>query len=422
LFAPLAAKSLADWLRHLESLHPKSIALGLERVNVVKSRLALAPSFSVITVGGTNGKGSTCAMLESILGIAAYRTGLYTSPHLLRYNERVRINSEPVDDITLCTAFQAVELARGDTPLTYFEFGTLAAVLLFSQRKVDVAILEVGLGGRLDAVNAFDADCAIVTSIGLDHTEYLGSTLEAIGAEKAGIYRSGKPALFGDDNVPVTVVKRAQHIGADFQRLGAEFNFSRQDTQWQFHGRRGNHHGLPYPALRGGYQLKNASTALAALDELKDRLPVTLQDIKRGLLEIDLPGRFQVLPGQPTVILDVAHNPAAVQVLAQQLGHMGRFGRTHAVFGMLKDKDIASVIGVMAKTVDVWHLGSINAVRGASADELLSHFTEIGEASNATCYESIALAYASACRAASRDDRIVVFGSFYTVADVLKHL
>ena len=418
----MAAKSLADWLLHLENLHPKSIALGLERVNDVKSRLALDPSCIVITVGGTNGKGSTCAMLESILGIAGYRTGLYTSPHLLRYNERVRINREPIDDESLCAVFQAVEVARADTPLTYFEFGTLAAVFLFFQRKVDVAILEVGLGGRLDAVNAFDADCAIVTSIGLDHTEYLGSTLDAIGAEKAGIYRSAKPALFGDENVPATIIERAQQIGADFQRLGAEFNFSRQDTQWQYHGRRGNHHGLPYPVLRGGYQLKNASTALAAIDELKDKLPVTLQDIKRGLLEIDLPGRFQVLPGQPTVILDVAHNPAAVTVLAQQLGHMGRFRRTHAVFGMLKDKDIASVIGAMAKIVDVWHLGSIEAARGASAAELLIYLATIGETSKATCYQSIALAYASACRAASQDDRIIVFGSFYTVADVLRQL
>ena len=422
MFVPLAAKSLADWLSHLETLHPKSIALGLERVNEVRSRLDLNPSFVVITVGGTNGKGSTCAMLESILGIAGYRTGLYTSPHLLRYNERVRIDREPVDDASLGVAFQAVESARGDTPLTYFEFGTLAAVWLFLRRKVDLAILEVGLGGRLDAVNAFDADCAVVTSIGLDHTEYLGSTLEAIGGEKAGIYRAAKPALFGDENTPITITNRALEIGADFQQLGIDFSFSRQDTQWQFHGRRGNHHGLPYPALRGGYQLKNASVALAALDELKDKLPVTLQDIKRGLLEIDLPGRFQVLPGQPTVILDVAHNPAAVSVLAQQLGHMGRFRQTHAVFGMLKDKDIASVIGVMTDLVDVWHLGSIDAVRGASADELLSHLAAIGKADQANCYQSIALAYASACRVASQDDRIVVFGSFYTVADVLRQL
>ena len=418
----MAATALADWLVHLESLHPKSIALGLERVNEVKARLDLHPAFTIITVGGTNGKGSTCAMLESILGIAGYRTGLYTSPHLIHYNERVRIGREAVDDASLSLAFQAVENARGNIPLTYFEFGTLAAVWLFSERKVDVALLEVGLGGRLDAVNAFDADCAIVTSIGLDHTDYLGQTLDAIGAEKAGIYRSAKPAIFGDEGMPLTISDRANQIAADLQQFGKDFRFSRQDTQWQFHGRRGNHHGLPYPALRGGYQLKNASAALAGLDELKMSLPVALQDIKRGLLEIDLPGRFQVLPGRPTVILDVAHNPAAVTVMAQQLSNMGRFPQTHAVFGMLKDKDIASVVGVMASLVNTWHLGSIDAARGASADELLAYLTKLNLGRPMICYPSIARAYESACRAASQDDRIVVFGSFYTVAEVIKRL
>ena len=418
----MAATALADWLVHLESLHPKSIALGLERVNEVKARLDLHPAFTIITVGGTNGKGSTCAMLESILGIAGYRTGLYTSPHLIHYNERVRIGREAVDDASLSLAFQAVENARGNIPLTYFEFGTLAAVWLFSERKVDVALLEVGLGGRLDAVNAFDADCAIVTSIGLDHTDYLGQTLDAIGAEKAGIYRSAKPAIFGDEGMPLTISDRANQIAADLQQFGKDFRFSRQNTQWQFHGRRGNHHGLPYPALRGGYQLKNASAALAGLDELKMSLPVALQDIKRGLLEIDLPGRFQVLPGRPTVILDVAHNPAAVTVMAQQLSNMGRFPQTHAVFGMLKDKDIASVVGVMASLVDTWHLGSIDAARGASADELLAYLTKLNLGRPMICYPSIARAYESACRAASQDDRIVVFGSFYTVAEVIKRL
>lgn len=413
-------KSLADWLSYLESLNPKTIALGLERVNEVKARLNLDPKFTIITVGGTNGKGSTCAMLEGILGSAGYRTGLYTSPHLLRYNERVRLDRVAVDDASLCAAFSAVEAVRGTTPLTYFEFGTLATVLLFVERSVDVAILEVGLGGRLDAVNVFDSDCAIVTSIGLDHTEYLGNTLEAIGREKAGIFRAGKTAIFSDEKMPSTIADHAIAIGADFQQFGQHFHFSRQDTQWQFHGRRGNHHGLPYPALRGGYQLNNASAALAVLDELRGVLPVTLQDIKRGLLEIDLPGRFQVLPGQPTKVLDVAHNPAAVKVLAQQLGHMGRFRQTRAVFGMLKDKDIASVAAMMAPLVDAWYLGSIDAVRGASAAELLKHLSQIGCASNAATYDSIILAYAAACREAAQDDRIIIFGSFYTVAEVLK--
>ena len=357
-------------------------------------------------------------MLEGILNIAGYRTGLYTSPHLLRYNERVRVNREAVQDALLCAAFAAVEQARGEVPLTYFEFGTLAAVWLFEQERVDIVILEVGLGGRLDAVNAFDSKCAIVTSIGLDHTDYLGTTLEAIGREKAGIYRPGRPAIFGDDTLPSTVRAYAKSIGADFMSLGEDFKFSRQDSQWQFHGRRGNHHGLPYPALRGGYQLNNASAALAALDELRDEFPVTLQDIKRGLLELDLPGRFQVLTGRPTVVLDVAHNPSAVRVLAQQLGHMGRFRKTHAVFGMLKDKDIGGVINAMAGLIDIWHLGSIDAARGASAADLLTYFSSGTE--NTVCYPSVAVAYDTACRRAEQDDRIVVFGSFYTVAEALK--
>jgi dihydrofolate synthase / folylpolyglutamate synthase len=418
----LSEKSLADWLAHLESLHPKTIALGLERVNEVKSRLGLDPSFIIVTVGGTNGKGSTCAMLESIFGIANYRTGLYTSPHLLRYNERVRIGRQAVDDDQLCAAFKAVEAVRGDTPLTYFEFGTLAAVWLFVKLRVDVAILEVGLGGRLDAVNAFDADCSVVTSIGLDHTDYLGSTLEAIGAEKAGIYRSGKPAIYADESMPSTIADHASRIGADFQRFGTHFRFSRQETQWQFHGRRANHHGLPFPALRGAHQLNNACAAIAAVDELKERMPVTLQDIKRGLLEFDLPGRFQVLSGRPVVILDVAHNPAAVAVLAQQLSQMGRFRHTHAVFGMLKDKDIAEVVRILARVVNRWHVGSIAATRGANADELLHHLGTIGQRDNASGYESVELAYAAACREAAQDDRIIVFGSFYTVAEVIKRI
>lgn len=411
--------TLADWLAYLESLHPKTIALGLDRVDQVKRQLQLAPTFKIIAVGGTNGKGSTCAMLESILNIAGYRTGLYTSPHLLRYNERVRLDREAVSDAALCAAFEVVENARGDVPLTYFEFGTLAAVWLFVHERVDVAILEVGLGGRLDAVNAFDSHCAIVTSIGLDHTEYLGKTIDSIGWEKAGIYRSGRPAIFGDEHLPQTVRDHAAKIGAEFLALGQAFKFSRQDTQWQFHGRRRNHHGLPYPALRGGHQLNNASAALAGLDELRESLPVALQDIKRGLVELDLPGRFQVLPGRPVVVLDVAHNPAAVSVLAQQLGHMGRFRKTHAVFGMLKDKDIGGVIDVMAKLVDVWHLGSIDAVRGASAEDLAVYFGD-GNQADVSSYPSVALAYDAACRMAEQDDRIVVFGSFYTVAEVLR--
>ena len=412
--------TLADWLVHLESLHPKSIALGLDRVNQVKAKLNLATPFTIITVGGTNGKGSTCAMLERILSVAGYRTGLYTSPHLLRYNERVRIDCEQASDDLLCEAFTAVEGARDDIALTYFEFGTLAAIWLFARERIDVAILEVGLGGRLDAVNAFNADCAIVVSIGLDHTDYLGKTLASIAIEKAHIYRSNKPAIFADRDAPAALVEHASAIQADLQLFARDFGFETQDTQWQFWGRRGKHHGLPYPALRGRQQLHNASAALAALDEIKTLLPVALQHIKRGLLEVELPGRFQVLPGQPTIILDVAHNPAAVTVLAQQLRSMGRFARTHAVFGMLKDKDIGSVVAIMKDIVHTWHLGSIEAPRGASAVDLLAHLTEQQCDCNANCYESVGAAYDAACREAKQNDRIIVFGSFFTVAEALK--
>ncbi len=412
--------TLADWLVHLESLHPKSIALGLDRVNQVKDRLDLATPFTIITVGGTNGKGSTCAMLERILNVAGYRTGLYTSPHLLRYNERVRINCEQASDDLLCEAFSAVEAVRGDVPLTYFEFGTLAAIWLFAREIIDIAILEVGLGGRLDAVNALDADCAIVVSIGLDHTDYLGKTLDSIANEKAHIYRANKPAIFADREAPTALVEHARAINANLQLFARDFGFETQDTQWQFWGRRGKHHGLPYPALRGRQQLHNASAALAALDEIKALFPVALQHIKRGLLEVELPGRFQVLPGQPTIILDVAHNPPAVTVLAEQLRSMGRFARTHAVFGMLKDKDIASVVAIMKDLVHTWHLGSIEAPRGASATDLLAHLTAQQRDTDATCYASIGLAYDAACRQAKQNDRIIVFGSFFTIAEAMK--
>ena len=412
--------TLADWLIYLESLHPKTIALGLDRVNQVKQRLNLKVAFTIITVGGTNGKGSTCAILECILHAAGYRTGLYTSPHLLRYNERVRIDTNQATDERLCAAFVAVEAARGDVALTYFEFGTLAAIWLFSQENIDVAVLEVGLGGRLDAVNVFDADCAIVVSVGLDHTEYLGKTVAAIAIEKAHIYRNRKPAIFADHAAPATLVNHANAIAADLLIHGTDFGFETQDTQWQFWGRRGKHHGLPYPALRGRQQLYNASAALAALDELKTRLPVALQDIKRGLLEVDLPGRFQVLPGQPTIILDVAHNPAAVTVLVEQLRTMGRFSQTHAVFGMLKDKDIASVIALIKDQIHHWHLGAIDAPRGTTAADLLMLLRQQQPDVNADCYDSIGLAYEAACRRAKQNDRILVFGSFFTVAEALK--
>ncbi len=304
-------QSLDAWLTHIERVHPQSIAMGLARVRVVRDALALNPAFPVITVGGTNGKGSACMMLEAILHHAGYKAGCYTSPHLLRYNERVRIAREQASDAQLAQAFEAVELARAGAgvPLTYFEFGTLAAMHLFIEARVDIAILEVGLGGRLDAVNVFEPDCAMVMSVALDHMDYLGDTREKIGFEKAGIFRAGKPAICADTDPPRSLVDHATATGASLLIRGRDFDAVPAATQWGYRGPGGARHGMPWPALRGAYQLHNAAACIAALDTLRDRCPVSMNDIRAGLLTAENPGRFQVLPGQPMVILDVAHNP-----------------------------------------------------------------------------------------------------------------
>ncbi len=413
-------RDLNAWLDYISAQHPADIALGLDRVSAVWVRMG-SPRVPVnIVVGGTNGKGSTCAMLERILSCAGYRVGCYTSPHLLAYNERVRMSLHEVESSALCTAFDAVENARGATPLTYFEFGTLAALWLFQREKLDVAVLEVGLGGRLDAVNIIDAHCAIVVSVDLDHQAFLGNTREAIGFEKAGIYRRGKPAIFGDTNPPHTLLDHAAGIGADLMILGRDFGFSRLEQQWQFAGRKGNHHALPFPALRGDYQLKNAAAGIAALDELRSRLPVTQGDIKRGLLEVELPGRLQVLPGRPTVVLDVAHNPHAAHVLEDALGTMGFYENTLAVFGMLRDKDIGGVIDAVKSRVDRWFVATLQGERGATAQQLFEKLAVRGLADRVQRFATIGSAFDAALGAAGQNDRILVFGSFYTVAEVLK--
>ena len=304
LIAPYQNKmpnTLADWLTYLESLHPKTIALGLERVAQVKQRLNLQPDFPVIIVGGTNGKGSVCAMLESILHAAGYRVGCYTSPHLLDYNERVRIAKQPASDAELCASFAQIEQVRGDIALTYFEFGTLAAMQCFIEHKVDVAILEVGLGGRLDAVNVFDADCAVVASVDIDHTDYLGDTREQIAFEKAGIFRPGRVAICADADVPQALRKHAQEIGAPLWCIGSEFGFTRHEGQWDFRSKIGSRSAMPYPALRGAFQLHNASAALAALDAVKDKLPVNMQAVRRGLAEV-VAGRTLPVRTRPAAV------------------------------------------------------------------------------------------------------------------------
>ncbi len=414
-------RSKDEWLTYLESLHPKTIALGLERVAEVKQRLQLAPQFPIIVVGGTNGKGSVCAMLEAMLHAAGYRVGCYTSPHLLDYNERVRIAKRPVSDAELCTSFEKIEQVRGDIALTYFEFGTLAAMQSFIAHDVEVAILEVGLGGRLDAVNIFDSDCAVVTSIDIDHTEYLGDTREKIAYEKAGIFRPGKVAIFGDTNMPDAIAIQAQKIGAQLWCLGKQFSFQfhANDLQWDYQGAAARS-SLPFPALRGAFQLNNASTVLAVLDVLKEKLPVSMTAVRRGLTEVELAGRFQVLPGKPIVILDVAHNPHAAGSLAKSLASMPPFPKTYAVFAMLKDKDMEGVVRELMWQVDVWLVAGISAARGATANELSSVVRrEIMEGEILT-FASVTEALHHACEVADENDRIVAFGSFYTVAEAMR--
>lgn len=416
--------SLAGWLTYLESLHPKTIALGLERVAQVGQRLDLNPDFPVIAVGGTNGKGSVCAMLESILHAAGYRTGCYTSPHLLDYNERVRIAKKQASDAELCAAFEKVERARRGAavaiPLTYFEFGTLAAMQCFIGRKVEVAILEVGLGGRLDAVNIFDSDCAAVTSVDIDHTDYLGDTREKIAYEKAGIFRAGKVAVFGDQDMLAAIASEARRIGAELWQAGNEFRYLASAQQWDFHGAQGARNALPYPALRGAYQINNAGTALAVLDALRDKLPVSMDAVRRGLTEVALPGRFQVVPGRPALILDVAHNPHAARALARNLAAMPGCNKTLAVFSMLRDKDVAGVARALDGSVDVWLVAGISAPRGMAAAELALALHDEGVKGAVLAFDTVTDALQHACKEAAENDRIAAFGSFYTVAEVMR--
>ncbi|MCM8593758.1 bifunctional tetrahydrofolate synthase/dihydrofolate synthase [Accumulibacter sp.] len=421
--------SVDRWLEYLEDLHPRGqagIELGLDRVQRVRRELSGDPRCPVIVVGGTNGKGSTCAYLEAVYRFSGYRVGCYTSPHLLAYNERVRIDRQPIDDLGLCAAFAAVDEARraaGDVPLTYFEFGTLAAVEAFAARQVEVMILEVGLGGRLDAVNAYDGDCAIVTGVALDHTDWLGSTREAIGFEKAGIFRAGKPALCADPDPPRSLVDHAGKVGADLWLLGRDFGYFGDRGQWTFWARDGRRRGgLAAPALRGAGQLRNASVALAAVEVLRPRLPLTMAAVRRAIVEVELPGRCQVLPGRPAVVLDVAHNPQAVSSLANSLAGMPYCARTLAVAGMLADKDIASSLAPLSGRVDVWLLADLAVARGAPSAELVSAIEKGALGGRIECLSDPAAAFARAAELADENDRILVFGSFHTVAAVMRSL
>lgn len=424
---PGSTANLTEWLEYLESLHHKTIELGLDRTRTALQRLDLKLPFIKITVGGTNGKGSTCAMLEAILLAAGYRVGLYTSPHLIDFNERIRVNGEIASDEQIIEQFNCIETARGEVSLSYFEYTTLAALRLFEQKGVDVAILEVGMGGRLDAVNVVDADCAIITSIDIDHAEWLGNTREKIGWEKAHIFRSNCPAICSDPVPPQTLVDYAQEIGADLWTFGKDFNYSGDRQQWAYGGRAQRRSGLAYPSLRGANQLLNASAALAALEALREKLVVPQQAVRLGLSQATLPGRLQILPGTPTIVLDVAHNPHAAATLGQNLDGMAFYPYTHAVVGMLNDKDIAGVIGKLATRVDHWYCAGLPGPRGTSGEQLAQIIKDVlpppgKEPVTVSSFDNPVQAFTEAQKRASENDRILVFGSFSTVGPVLQEL
>jgi dihydrofolate synthase/folylpolyglutamate synthase len=425
--SPELPTTLADWLARCERLHPKEIDMTLARVRLVKERLGIEFTVPVIAVAGTNGKGSTCAMLEAIALQAGYRVGLYSKPHLVHFEERCRVNGQMIDGAALLPHFEAVERARGDVSLTYFEFTLLAIARLLAEAPLDLVMLEVGMGGRLDAVNAFDADCAVITSIDIDHAEYLGPDRETIAIEKAGIMRPGKPVIVSDPMAPQSLTSEAQRVGAELWLLGRDFNIAGDKQQWSWAGRHKRFNAMAYPALRGANQLLNAAGVLAAFEALRDRLPISAQAVRNGFALVELPGRFQTIAGQPTLVLDVAHNPHAVATLAQNLDQMGFFPRTHAVFGIMADKDIAAILARMAPLVDHWHFTDLPMPRAARAQDLAAAYGRLGvkgpggpEPVTLACHAQPLQALTAALEAADPTDRIVVFGSFHTVGGVLQ--
>jgi dihydrofolate synthase/folylpolyglutamate synthase len=411
--------TLEDWLAHCERLHPKSIDMTLSRTLAVRDKLGLRFDCPVITVAGTNGKGSTCAMLESIALAAGFRVGLYIKPHLVHFEERCRVAGAPVAAEVLLPHFEAVEAARGQVTLTYFEFTTLAILRCLASQPLDLVILEVGLGGRLDAVNAIDTDCAVITSIDLDHVEYLGPDRESIGREKAHVMRAGKPAVVSDPMPPSSVAAHAHAIGADLWQAGRDFRHGGDRQQWQWAGRALRFNSLAYPALRGANQLVNAAGVLAALEALRERVPVPAQAVRQGLATVELPGRFQIVPGQPTLVLDVAHNPHAVAALALNLDAMGFYPRTHVVFGAMQDKDLDAIVHRLAPLADDWYCCDLAVPRAARATVLAEVVRRASPGSRTSTHASPDQALGAALERADPADRILVFGSFLTVGGVL---
>ena len=412
--------NLTDWLGYIESIHPSTIDLTLERIKVVIERLNLDISFPILTVGGTNGKGSTCSILESIYREAGYKVACYTSPHFLNFNERIKIQTLAVSDEVICEAFSRIESAREDVTLTYFEYGTIAAMIIFSEAHVDVAILEVGLGGRLDAVNVFDADCAIVTTVDLDHMDYLGHTREAIGFEKAGIYRTEKTSICGDFDPPQSLIKHAELIHADLKIIGKDFGYEAHHDSFDFLIDSTFVMNLPLPKLQGDFQLANATNALMAVKAMEDKLPLTEISIQKGITLTLLPGRFQEVKKMPSLILDVAHNPQAARSLSHNLKTHVVPGKTIAVFSILKDKDIFGVINELNLDIDDWFIAEIQNERAASIENISNTIQKINLSAHIKAFKNIQEAYQFASKEVTRNDRIIVFGSFFTVADIMK--
>ena len=416
-------RTLSEWVQIVEGLHPKNIEMGLERIRVVKERLGIHFDCPVIIVGGTNGKGSTSAMLQTIYREAGYKTGLYSSPHIHFFNERMKIDGEMVDDETLVRYFEVIEEVRGDVPLTFFEFTTLVALKLYADAQLDVLVLEVGLGGRLDAVNLIDADVSIVTNVAIDHIDYLGDTREKIGFEKAGIYRQGQSAFYGDLDPPESLLKHAASVGANLKVFGRDYRFETDGGHWNYLGEKSSYAGLVPPSLKGDTQIHNATTVVAAVEALQQRLPVDAAAIGRGIVRTELPGRFQILQDEPSVILDVAHNPHAAAVLAKNLKDMGSFHATHAVFGAMSDKDIDGVIELMKGCVDRWYVTDLPLPRAATAQALKQKLISAGVTRGKTnqcisVYHNAVDAMTSAKNNAQKNDRIVAFGSFWVVTGV----
>jgi len=418
---PELPQTVEDWLGYIESLHPKSIEMGLGRVQTVAARLQLQFPFTVITVGGTNGKGSTCAMLERIYSTAGYQVGCYTSPHLVHYQERVRFNANVIVDAMLCDAFAAVEQARGDITLTYFEMGTLAALWAFEQQPLDVVILEVGLGGRLDAVNIVDADCAIVTNVDLDHMEFLGDTRELIGHEKAGIYRQPQIAICGDAAPPASLLAYAESLGVKLNRFGVDYQMDVSDAQHAHY--RDSLGQLDIGTLRlfGHYQWNNAASVIFAVRALQATLPVTEGQLLQALTGTEVTGRFQYIQQAPDVVLDVAHNPHAARALRDNLQRLSADGaQVIAVFSMLSDKDIASVVDILHPVIDAWHIAPIQHPRAAALDYLHTCLSQKVPKTDIHMHADLPTALRTAYKKAAKNDKIIVFGSFFTVAAILE--